>query len=72
METNRPLVDNIRLWDYRPLLQTYSQLQSLRPYYVFNGVDLDRYPLAGGEAAGDDLGPRNERRRPAPSRPAPG
>ncbi|HUS13634.1 MAG TPA: UPF0182 family protein, partial [Chloroflexia bacterium] len=37
------------LWDYRPLLQTYGQLQSLRPYYVFRGVDLDRYPLAGGE-----------------------
>ncbi|HMA35949.1 MAG TPA: UPF0182 family protein, partial [Chloroflexia bacterium] len=39
-----------RLWDYRPLLQTYGQLQSLRPYYVFKGVDIDRYPLAGGEA----------------------
>ncbi|HET7081768.1 MAG TPA: UPF0182 family protein [Chloroflexia bacterium] len=50
VESNRNLVDSIRLWDYRPLLQTYSQLQSLRPYFVFHGVDLDRYPLAGGEA----------------------
>jgi uncharacterized membrane protein (UPF0182 family) len=49
INTNRDLVNNIRLWDYRPLRQTYSQLQSLRPYYVFQGVDLDRYKLAGGE-----------------------
>lgn len=47
--SNQPLVNSIRLWDYRPLLTTYGQLQSLRPYYIFRGVDLDRYPLAGGE-----------------------
>lgn len=34
---------NIRLWDYRPLLQTYNQVQALRQYYVFNDVDIDRY-----------------------------
>ena len=49
MQTNNDLVSSIRLWDYRPLRDTYGQLQSLRPYYVFNGVDLDRYKLAGGE-----------------------
>lgn len=36
---------NIRLWDYRPLLATYSQLQELRPYYDFIEVDVDRYTV---------------------------
>lgn len=34
---------NVRLWDYRPLLQTYNQIQVLRQYYAFNDVDVDRY-----------------------------
>lgn len=38
---------NIRLWDYRPLLRTYSQLQELRPYYDFIEVDIDRYRIGG-------------------------
>jgi len=36
---------NIRLWDYRPLLRTYGQLQEIRLYYAFNDVDVDRYQL---------------------------
>ncbi len=48
INSNSTLVSSIRLWDYRPLLQTYSQLQSLRPYFTFQGVDIDRYPLASG------------------------
>jgi uncharacterized membrane protein (UPF0182 family) len=36
---------NIRLWDYRPLLNTYGQLQEIRLYYAFNDVDVDRYRL---------------------------
>lgn len=38
---------NIRLWDYRPLLQTYNQVQALRLYYAFNDIDIDRYALDG-------------------------
>jgi len=38
---------NIRLWDYRPLLQTYRNLQVLRQYYFFNDVDVDRYRVGG-------------------------
>ncbi|HBY94874.1 MAG TPA: UPF0182 family protein, partial [Chloroflexi bacterium] len=38
---------NVRLWDYRPLLQTYAQLQELRPYYEFSDVDIDRYRVDG-------------------------
>ncbi len=41
------LAENIRLWDWRSLLDTYSQLQSLRPYYDFLDVDVDRYMIDG-------------------------
>jgi uncharacterized membrane protein (UPF0182 family) len=44
---NRETVENIRLWDYRPLLRAYNQLQSLRQYYIFSDVDIDRYLLDG-------------------------
>ncbi len=40
-------VRNIRLWDYRPLLQTYNQVQALRQYYEFNDIDVDRYRING-------------------------
>ena len=38
-------VDNIRLWDWRPLLAAYAQLQEIRTYYRFLDVDVDRYQL---------------------------
>ncbi|MGB3201237.1 MAG: UPF0182 family protein, partial [Nodosilinea sp.] len=47
IETNGPTVDNIRLWDYAPLLSTYKQLQEIRLYYNFEDVDIDRYTLNG-------------------------
>ena len=40
-------VDNLRLWDYRPLLTTFGQQQILRQYYTFHDVDIDRYEIAG-------------------------
>ncbi|MCC6165624.1 MAG: UPF0182 family protein [Caldilineaceae bacterium] len=40
-------VANVRLWDYRPLLQTYNQVQALRQYYEFNDIDVDRYVIDG-------------------------
>jgi len=40
---NRITLENVRLWDWRPLKQTYKQLQELKPYYQFNDVDVDRY-----------------------------
>lgn len=40
-------IDNIRLWDHRPLLATYAQLQEIRPYYKFVDVDNDRYDVGG-------------------------
>ena len=46
---NRATLNNLRLWDYEPLLETYPQQQGLRQYYAFPDVDVDRYRL-GGEA----------------------
>jgi uncharacterized membrane protein (UPF0182 family) len=37
----------VRLWDYRPLLDAYQQLQVLRQYYSFHDVDVDRYTIRG-------------------------
>jgi uncharacterized membrane protein (UPF0182 family) len=47
LDDNQPTIRNIRLWDYRPLLSTYQQLQEIRLYYRFNDVDVDRYTLDG-------------------------
>ena len=44
---NEQTVQNIRLWDHRPLLQTYGQLQVIRTYYDFIDVDNDRYWIDG-------------------------
>ena len=40
---NQPTINNIRLLDYRPLQQHYQQNQSLRLYYEFKDIDIDRY-----------------------------
>ncbi len=47
LQNNQPTIQNIRLWDYRPLLSTYRQLQEIRSYYKFSDVDIDRYTLNG-------------------------
>jgi uncharacterized membrane protein (UPF0182 family) len=44
---NRATIDNVRLWDHQPLLDTFGQLQVIRTYYDFVGVDNDRYMLDG-------------------------
>jgi uncharacterized protein len=44
---NAQTVENVRLWDHQPLLQTFGQLQELRPYYDFVSVDNDRYAING-------------------------
>lgn len=47
IENNRPTVNSIRLWDYRPLNQTYGQLQELWQAYDIANVDVDRYTING-------------------------
>lgn len=40
-------LNNIRLNDARPMLQTYNQKQGIRLYYKFNDIDIDRYTING-------------------------
>lgn len=40
---NNLTVKNVRLWDRKPLLSTFSQIQEIRTYYEFTAVDNDRY-----------------------------
>lgn len=41
------VLDQTRVWDYRVLLSSFMQLQSVRLYYTFQNVDVDRYTLNG-------------------------
>jgi hypothetical protein len=47
IENNPEIIKNIRINDYRPIQQTYNQIQGIRPYYLFNDVDVDRYMIDG-------------------------
>jgi hypothetical protein len=47
IQKNQQTVKNIRLWDQRPLLDTFAQLQEIRTYYKFQSVDNDRYNING-------------------------
>ena len=42
---NADTLKNVRLWDWRPLLQSFRQTQEMRLYYRFYQVDVDRYHL---------------------------
>ncbi len=44
---HKPLFDNVRLWDWRAFHDTVTQIQALRPYYVFADTDVDRYVIDG-------------------------
>ena len=47
LEANRGTLDNVRLWDHQPLLDTFGQIQEIRAYYDFVSVDNDRYMING-------------------------
>jgi uncharacterized membrane protein (UPF0182 family) len=47
LDRNRDTLDNVRLWDHQPLLETFGQIQEIRTYYDFVAVDNDRYRLRG-------------------------
>jgi uncharacterized protein len=47
IEANRSTLDNVRLWDHQPLLETFGQIQEIRTYYDFISVDNDRYEIGG-------------------------
>ena len=47
LRANAPTIENVRLWERDPLLQTFGQLQEIRTYYDFVSVDDDRYWIDG-------------------------
>ena len=49
LEQDSTTIKNIRLWDPRPLITTYRQLQEIRLYYDFRDVDIDRYWIDNSE-----------------------
>ena len=44
---NEATMRNVRLWDHKPLLTTFGQLQEIRTYYDFVNIDNDRYQING-------------------------
>ncbi|MDR2487677.1 MAG: UPF0182 family protein [Clostridiales Family XIII bacterium] len=44
---NADSIRNIRINDYEPAKKFYNSQQSIRPYYTFNDVDVDRYFVNG-------------------------
>jgi uncharacterized membrane protein (UPF0182 family) len=49
IQQNPQVIDNIRLWDYDKVRAVYDQRETLRRYYDFEDVDIDRYSLRSGE-----------------------
>jgi uncharacterized membrane protein (UPF0182 family) len=47
LDRNSATIDNVPLWNERPLLDTFSQIQEIRTYYDFPAVDTDRYTING-------------------------
>ncbi|MFB6112648.1 MAG: UPF0182 family protein [Halodesulfurarchaeum sp.] len=49
INANPGTIKNVRLWDARPMLTTYNELQIFRTYYTFKDIDVDRYRIRGNE-----------------------
>lgn len=47
IQSDQETLHNVRLWDMKALLRSYKQLQEIRSYYTFNGIDTDRYIIDG-------------------------
>jgi uncharacterized membrane protein (UPF0182 family) len=47
IDRNPGTINNIRLWDQSPIKDVYNQIQVIRLYYDFLGVDIDRYSIGG-------------------------
>jgi uncharacterized membrane protein (UPF0182 family) len=45
VQSDQATINNLRLWDYTQLKETYQQQQTLRTYYTFNDIDIDRYTI---------------------------
>lgn len=49
IKNNKESIDNIRINSFKPALEFYNQYQTIRPYYIFNDIDIDRYKINGEE-----------------------
>ena len=47
LDRNAATIANVPLWNDRPLLDTFGQIQEIRTYYDFVAVDNDRYMIDG-------------------------
>jgi uncharacterized membrane protein (UPF0182 family) len=47
IRANEQTLDNVRLWDWRALMDNLQEQQEIRLYYKFHDVDVDRYHLNG-------------------------
>lgn len=47
LKTEQNTLNNVRLNDPRPIIQTYTQKQGIRLYYKFHDIDIDRYIING-------------------------
>lgn len=47
ISNNDETISNIRINDYAPAKTFYNQTQSIKQYYSFNDVDVDRYNING-------------------------
>ncbi len=45
LSANQATLDNVRLLDPRPMRDTFNQIQSIRPLYQFDDIDVDRYTI---------------------------
>ena len=45
VQADSATIDNLRLWDFSALQDTYGQQQAIRTYYTFHDIDIDRYTV---------------------------
>lgn len=57
IKNNDPTISNIRINDYSPTEKFYNQTQSIRQYYEFKSIDVDRY-MVNGDYTQTFLSPR--------------
>ena len=49
IDENIGTINNIRLWDERPIGEIYNQVEFIQFYYDFAGIGVDRYTAPNGE-----------------------
>ena len=47
VQNDSATINNLRLWDFSALKDTYAQQQGIRLYYTFHDIDIDRYTIGG-------------------------